>query len=304
MAADRFELVTILKSIRDNPSADVLQKLPTESAMTAAKPKLPVFRSVFETWALLFRNLGFLLQVGWLWIALAIALLVGLEWGLERIGYRQFEAAFGVSDLGPIFASSLVTVACLAVVAVQWHRRILQPHTFSIALLPRLVVVYALAAFVLESCFSLLLTVSAVGTTTADITATKVLSLSALCILGIYVWGRVMLILPAIALGHDSSVHASWSATRGNGWRIFFGSLLAAVVPIMVAVLPIVVSSFLELSGTTSNSGTTAPTASGLVEKIINNSLGVLLALMAISFLSITYRELVIKPATPTLPEH
>jgi hypothetical protein len=269
--------------------------------MTAATPKLPVFRSAFETWALIFRNMGFLLRIGGLWILLAIVLLVGLEWGLARLGYHQFETAVSLADLGVVFANSLVMVACLAAVAVQWHRQILQPHATDIALTPRLVLLYGLTAFALEACYNLLL-VPSLGTKTADVTATIVICYVAIATIGAYLWGRVMLVLPAIALDHYRSVRASWSATRGNGWRIFFGSLLAVCVPLLVLFIPYLAWSFLQPEIGPSNSVSAPSTTWDLADKLYSNLVTVLIALIALSFLSITYRELVLKRATPPQP--
>jgi hypothetical protein len=268
--------------------------------MTAATPKLPVFRSAFETWALIFRNLGFLLRVGWLWMLLAIVLLVGLEWGLARVGYRQFENSFGFADLGVMLANSLVQVGCLAAVAVQWHRHILQPHATDIAFSPRLVLVYGLAAFILDAGFNVLLTMPAMGTTTADLTATKVLGYIALVTLGGYLWGRVMLVLPAIALGHDRSVRASWSVTRANGWRLFFGSLLATIVPILMGALTSFAWSLLQPGTDPSGSVGMVSTAWDLADKFYSNLFIVFIALIVLSFLSIAYRELAFKRPTPS----
>jgi hypothetical protein len=261
---------------------------------TKLTPKLPIIGSAVETWSLIFRNMGFLIRVGAVWILLTVALLTGVEWAFQRLG---FQVSFVIGSV-----NSMIFAGCLSAVAVRWHRHILQRATRT-ALTTRLVFSYALAAFGLDASWQLFsfLPVELVPWTELSVSAwfAGILGFLALFIVSAYIWGRLSLLLPAIALGGDGSPRTAWTASSGNGWRLFFGSLLA--------MLPAIAASLALMFGTTifglvyedvskeTDAAAITTLVSDLAEKFAANLCLVGLALLAISFLSIAYRELVLK---------
>lgn len=52
----------------------------------------------------------------------------------------------------------------------------------------------------------------------------------------IYIWGRLSIILPEVAIGRESSLKRAWSLSKGNGWRVtlvVIGIPAALMLPIM-----------------------------------------------------------------------
>lgn len=276
--------------------------------MTAVTPKLPIWRTARETYALIFGNLGFLLRTGLPWLLLAVALLVGLDWVKLQVGGWVGTNEFPWRELLASLAQSVLQAACLAPFAVYWHRHVL--HTADERSVPALrpILAYGLAAFLIEAAFNGLVFLPAQLWPTDEaanlgLTAILVVTMGVLLLVGIYLSGRIMLILPAIALGRDRSLDAAWTASRGNGWRLFWSSLVAFLIPICVWLgvyaARFAVQLFGKHDGAEPEVTTTPPPAAAsawdLFDAIETNLFAVLIALVAISFLSVAYRELVLK---------
>lgn len=277
--------------------------------MTAATTKLPVWRTARETYALIFGNFGFLIRVGWPWMLLAVALLLAMDWGLSHVGARSDGSRPAWRDIVDYLASSVVQVCCLATFAVHWHRHVLRTAGDNDAPALRLILAYAFAAFAIELIFSnlvisplLLISPNAVDT---GMNFALIIAFAVLFPVGAYLWCRLTLVLPAIALGRDSSVGAAWFATRDNGMRLLLSSLLAFMLPFLLWLainLAKWAAELLVAQGSTGAQPTTAPQAAApatwdLLNAVESITLSVLLALLAISFLSVAYRELVLKRA-------
>ena len=47
----------------------------------------------------------------------------------------------------------------------------------------------------------------------------------------IYIWGRLSIILPEVAIGRDSSLKRAWSLSKDNGWRV---TLVVIGIPVIL----------------------------------------------------------------------
>ncbi len=52
-------------------------------------PSLPIWRTAFGTYALIFRNLGFLIRAGSFWLLLAAVAMTALDWASHRLGWQD-----------------------------------------------------------------------------------------------------------------------------------------------------------------------------------------------------------------------
>jgi hypothetical protein len=265
--------------------------------MTATTPKLKIWRTAIETYAVVFRNLGFLARAGWVWLLLAVVLLTGLDYLAARLGYGGGGSTFDFSDFTHWIAQSLFQGACLAAFAVAWHQRILHSPTATTALpAMSLVLQYALFALALDAAFTLTCALPRLGSS-ADASSLRLAAIAAITLLAFYLWCRAMFLLPAIAIGADRSLDTAWRNTNGNGWRLAASFVLTGLLA-FIGSLP-VTAIFLMLTDKSERAAlfNRQPEVWNLVGIISGNTLTVVFAVIALAFLSIAYRDLVLKRA-------
>jgi hypothetical protein len=173
-----------------------------------------------------------------------------------------------------------------------------------------MVAAYALTAFALEACFNLVVAVLFAWMQGSDPASTTAVAAFVALIAGLlvatYFWGRAALLLPAIALGRDSRLRTAWRATRGNGWRLLLSSLIAFLLPILVmmalAACKWALQGPQEEDRGTAGASNAQPAAWELGQTLLTNCELIFFALLAISFLSLAYRELVLKRQPPEMP--
>ena len=91
------------------------------------------------------------------------------------------------------------------------------------------------------------------------------------CLPGGYIFSRLSLAFPSIAIDQVDCLHSAWKISEGNGWKIF----------ILVAMTPMVFSEFLKLI----ESG-------GILLNGFLSVLGLIIFLFAVTILSLTFNEL------------
>lgn len=262
---------------------------------TPQPTRLPVWATVKEAYAVWFANPG-------LWLKLAIVPVVCLI-GLSVLGQTNFELRPGANTQGGVLPTPGVFFLGVAIYLSQvpfvtaWHRIILMPqvaaaHRYRIGnregryLLHVFIVVMAIIIFLTLASYLTGLILSAfVGTGGGGFDrVASLLGFAAMClVLGYFLVG-VFLILPAAAVGREIQIGQAVRASSGNQWRLL-GIYAVALLPVWG--LAVIIEQF---------TGATA-TDSLVVQNALYFGPELLFAPTIIGVLSITYRELVQKPA-------
>jgi hypothetical protein len=259
-------------------------------------PKLSVFGTAYRAYAVIFKNSGFLFRSGWLPVVFALFLLVAADWFFFWLGWYNLDRIFSWQSLVMGITYSLITASCISVLAVQWHQRILQAPAASTA---KLFYTYGLTALLLEASVNTFAHLTAFVNEYSANSATR--AAAAITMLGvIYLWCRLELILPAIAVGGDSSLAASWSATRSNGLRIAASSILCIFCLVAIYATPITIYYLMYGVAGPQPLGEAVKRATWEAVPSIGSNLWALASVIVyISFLSLCYRELVLQPRAP-----
>jgi hypothetical protein len=225
--------------------------------------KLPFWGTIRETFQLSAQHLAFLAHISWKWIALAGSLAVAGPALIEVLPIGN--GFFPVKWMLRAVVDSVCRMMCLAAIAVPWHRHIFTPDANAHPVPTRLIFIYGGTAAAMELPF---VVIGVVHFFSLNVGLTV-----AVAILYLYLWGRLVLILPALALGRDASfTHIFWA-----GIFVF--------VPF--ALTPLV----LEAAGLATSFPGWVATALGAIYFSVA-------ALVGIVFLSITYRDLVLTRET------
>lgn len=227
-------------------------------------PKLPVLKTAALAYRATYANGLALARMAWVWlllIAVFLAAVIGSAVWLDNRAEAEDPTASAVlAALNPwgdalAFALVLAVFALFAPVAVAWHRLLLRNEaTTSVLRLPltRAIWMYCLfdifvygVLFLWEGLVNLLRDslrdVSSLDLNAQDLGSHLLyayvllpgLSFT-LILIATVTATRVLLWLPAIALGDDVGLRDIWAATRGNTWRLALGALLCAVVGLIV----------------------------------------------------------------------
>jgi hypothetical protein len=216
----------------------------------AALPKLPLWRTVGQAYALWGDNISDLVRVCWPWMLLMAPVFAALTWWqaphmMELLQSARFGQPF--VDPNPLLTmistvvGKVVGLPALASVAVAWHRLLLKdehPGPGVYLRLDGIVAGYAVLAFGVG-----LITAapSYVSISFQNLAAhghplaSGVQFLAGLAtIIGFFVAARLSLVLPGRALGRDDiTFGAAWRVSKGNTWRMlwaFFFCLLPLLV--------------------------------------------------------------------------
>lgn len=219
-------------------------------------PKLPLRDTIRAAYSSYARNFGDVLQICWVWLAITVPLRwLEAFWTAERTtGLKP--AAQAESGPFAMIAFSWVTTFFFVIanvsVAVAWHRRLILDErpklsgsniisnslwrylkTFLmislIAILPALVVAVP----------ALLLIFPDVDDGDTGLPSMIAMLLPAMIYLVMWIVGlRLSLLLPARAVTDlELRLRQAWARTRGNTWRMLWGTMACALLPIVASVV-------------------------------------------------------------------
>jgi len=208
-----------------------------------APPKLRLWRTVGQAYAVWARNLPDLIRIVWPWMLLTAPVLALFSWWEEphlmetmqatRVG-KPFADPAPVLSLVWQIVGQLILLPALASVAVAWHRLLLRdehPGPGIYLRLDSIVVGYAILAFwiglitlapgYVSRIFQI---VTGTSVTMGDAAASVVQSLTGLIsIIAFFIVARLSLVLPGWALGRDDvGFGAAWEVSKRNTWRMFW----------------------------------------------------------------------------------
>jgi hypothetical protein len=211
------------------------------SAIAEAAPaKLPLWRTIGQSYAVWFKNLPELIRIAWVWL-LIMTPIIGLFmwWQVPAMMELMQNARAGRPDPNPGMSALtqalnlIILMPVLSSIAVAWHRLLLRDEHVSGPYLrfDALVIGYAVLLLLISLLPSvpqylgqIYLALTQPGATQINAGAIAVSTFgSILTIIGLFVACRLFMVLPAKALGRDISFGTAWGATRKNTWRLFWG---------------------------------------------------------------------------------
>lgn len=184
--------------------------------------KLPVRDTAIESNRLLWAHRDQLFSILWAWLLVMLPVYALAHW----------LSAGGTTGLD---VERLLELPFLASVAVGWHRLLLEakPVAAPYLALDRSVLRYAACSLVVAAWWEGWTLLARVNPALVDHLSVAVGFMLATLLLAILV-GRCSLIFPAVAVGARLSLAQSWRLTRGNTFRIFWGSLLTLLPTIIL----------------------------------------------------------------------
>lgn len=215
------------------------------SAIAEAAPvKLPLWRTIGESFGAWFQNLPELIRIAWVWLVIMTPIVFLFMWWQAPVMMEMMRAAAaGRPDPHP--GTTLMTQAIngvilmpiLSSIAVAWHRLLLRDEhpSGTYFRLDAVVIGYAVLLFILALVPSVPSYLGQIyvamtqrpGATTIDTGAVLVSSaFSILALVALILACRLFMVLPAKAVGRDISFGESWAATRKNTWRLFWGYMI------------------------------------------------------------------------------
>lgn len=264
--------------------------------------KLPVFATVRQSWSSVLANRGLALRLAWPWLAIHLlaAIAAGLAIFLNSGTGTPSQALIGGAVIFPGLVMLAAFLLSIPAVCVGWHRGVLrgeQPDSpISIngttwGYLGRYLLI-VLAVTAINGILALLtLSVAGIslGVGEGDMSLQRLAAiapyLQLASIPGFILANRLIMVLPARAVGETSSFRQAWNSTRGNTLRITLGAGLV--------MLP-----FIVIQGMAQVSMIAVPMS------VIATGLGVLTALALafctlawLSFITISYASLTPEPA-------
>lgn len=260
-----------------------------------SKPtKLPVWKTTWECYRLVFAHLGDFVRISWLWILVMVPVYAaahGLVWYLiespDKLGDSiRFKTLAGCIP-------SVIEAYFLATIAVAWHQLILRsrPATTAPLRLDNKILTYAfwaLAIFLLPIIVSLGLFEGPSGDEVP--TGNEVMKYAGLILLFPVIATlplRFSLKFPAIALVEPMSLAQSWQLTRGNTMRLSLTALLCWL-PLVLALIPLAFA-LPDISD--------QPSLIAFITVGIANSYAYALpAILGVTWLSLVYRHFVMTP--------
>jgi hypothetical protein len=219
----------------------------------SAPPKLPVWRTVRASYAIVGGNLRQLVRVCWVWVLIMVPVYIGLGW-LAETWPGESGALATHRWLREITAAlpSPADLPFLASMAVAWHRLVLREERVTQAACVRLdgvvwrYVFYAFAFVLLERgtlliCVILALNLAIEADPSTRILIDEVLAAPAFTgatmAIGLLVLPRLSLVMPALALGERLSLRGAWRITRGNTLRLGMATALCMLPAVTLAIL-------------------------------------------------------------------
>lgn len=270
----------------------------------AAPAKLPFWRTLGEAYGAWFKNLPELIRIAWLWILIMVPI-VGLFmwWQAQALLDLMQNARVGRPDPNPAMTAlmqainAVILLPILSSIAVAWHRLLLRNEHVSgpYVRLDAVVIGYAVLFFLIALLFSvpqylgqiyvaMTQPPGAIEISPAALGVQFVCSILAL--LALFFGCRLLMVLPAKALGRDISFGTAWAATRKNSWRLFWGYMLS-LLPF--AAIAGGVGYWLSVAQASRVTATSVWT--------ITTLLWALFGMVGVGFLSLAYRHFFERPA-------
>jgi hypothetical protein len=217
----------------------------------AANPKLPLRDTIGLSYSAYFRNFPDVLRISWLWLAAAgilswllfswiAGVMTAMNQGLAASKTAEVTVVQNLMGLADIFAGISIAVA--------WHRRLIpEEHpglsgsnvaTKSVWRYAWIGLAIALVVIVPTLVLSLPILVLSFPVATGGAPRFPMLFpvIFLLFVAAIGVFLRLSLLLPARAVGDvNLTFKETWKRTRGNTWRLFWGTVACAWLPILVA---------------------------------------------------------------------
>lgn len=215
--------------------------------------KLPFWRTVTQSYVVTLRNIGALGRIGWAWTLLLGLAIFAAYWLLWPLALWPRELVTGcLSTILPLIAG-----ACIA---VGWHRHLLlgEPQCASSRLAfdrRRWRYLGWLVALTVSGFAPLVAALAYAGFPGAKPSIDQILAVLAAilaCFALAVPLARLGLALPAVAIDENTKLAHIWRHTRGNTWRVAWGSLAAVAggfLGLVVAELASLLSSVPDLPG-------------------------------------------------------
>jgi hypothetical protein len=241
-------------------------------------PRLEVWRTVAESYALTFGNLGYLLRISWAWVVLMIPLSLACYASIFWLEWRN--------SLFPDVLSALLFQPFLASIAVAWHRRLLVNEVWSGRVYLRLdglvASYFGLAVAILILFPGPMIAVSPGLEAGWHGLLTVALAIGA----GLFLSTKIWLALPARALGNSEiTVRQAWRGSRRNVWRLIAGSILCGLPSLVLVVLT-------AMFGPDSTEAS-QPLTYAAWQTLLEIGITFLAGMPIVSFLSLAYRRLI-----------
>jgi hypothetical protein len=226
----------------------------------AANPKLPLWDTIRLSYSSYFHNFTDVLRISWLWLAVVTPLCGIMNWvQFSLMADVIASMKRGMPASKPIETTVLSNVAYLVFIfagvsiAVAWHRRIvLGEHPgfsgsnlatkslwryLGMGIVIGLIVL--LPALLLSLPMFVLLSPVVAGGAPRFPMLIPVIFLVYLAAFAVFL--RLSLLLPARAIGDlHLTFKETWKRTRGNTWRMFWGTAACAWLPILAAQIVLV----------------------------------------------------------------
>ncbi len=250
-------------------------------AVARTEPRLEVWRTAVEAYALTFANLGYLLRISWAWVVLMIPVSLGCYASIFWLGWDKL--------LFPeALLSTFLFLPFLASIAVAWHRRLLVNEVWPGSVYLRFDGLVA-SYFGLSAVISILFPGPMIAFPSSVESRWQGLLLLAVALatgVGLFLGTRIWLALPARALGNSEiTVRQAWRGSRRNVLRLLAGSFLCSLPMFVLVVLAAMFGPDM------------AEASQALVyaawQTLIEIGLTFLAGMPIVSFLSLAYRRLI-----------
>jgi hypothetical protein len=210
--------------------------------------KLPFWRTLGQAYAAVFGNLGILFRIAGPWLLIIAPAYVAYLW----LDYPTLVSIRTAARAGLVYQNTvenwilgaiswLALLVPVSALAVSWHRHLLLNETAPKGFrFDGIVKRYAVVALIIGLFFYVpSLLIQAFTSFRGSLGQVFQLALKVLSLVALYASCRISIALPAVAVeGTLSTLSEAWSATRRNGWRLFFGSFLAVSESKSVAAVP------------------------------------------------------------------
>ena len=248
------------------------------TAVAKTEPRLAVWQTVVDAYALTFSNFGYLLRISWAWVLLMTP--VSLVF-YSCMRWLDWQHSASEDLLGTLLFQPL-----LASVAVAWHRRLLADEVWPGLVYIRLdgLVARYLVLAVVISVLSLGPMLAISSDVEAEWDVLLLVTAAVMTGAGPFVSTKIWLALPARALGNSEiTVRQAWRGSRGNFWRLIAGAALSSLAVVVLLVPTIFEPNWDEVSQPLFYAVWQAP-----IEGIT-----FLAGMPMVSFLSLAYRRLI-----------
>jgi hypothetical protein len=258
----------------------VVSGLRGNAAAARTEPRLPVWRTSVEAYALTISNFGYLLRISWAWALLMIPVSLGFYACIFWFGWHN-SASVDV-------LSTLLFQPFLASIAVAWHRRVLANEEWPRLVymrLDRLVAAY-LGLDITISFLSLGPIIIVISGLVAGWHPLLLVAAALAVGVGLFLSTKIWLALPAVALGNSAiAVRQAWRRSSRNVGRLIAGSILSSFVAVVLFVVVAIFGPDVDKA--------TQPLIYATWQTLLEIGITFLAGMPVVSFLSLAYLRLI-----------